>query len=87
MQAFDDIFEIWPSLSAMAADLDQLEDTVYRWRRRGRVPEDIWSRLIEKAALRGKLVAPSDLMRLNGTIKRRGRPRGKKNCVEGEAVA
>lgn len=75
MQAIDDIFGIWPSLREMAEDLGQLEDTVYRWKQRGRIPEDAWPGIIEKAAGREKLVTASQIMRFNAPIARRGRPR------------
>ena len=75
MQALQDIFEIWPSLSEMADDLGQLEDTVYRWKQRGRIPEDVWPSVIEKAAVRERLVTASQIMKFNAPIARRGRPR------------
>lgn len=76
MQAIEDIFAIWPSLGEMAEDLGQLEDTVYRWKQRGRIPEDVWPSIIEKAAAREKLVTASQIMRFNAPIQKRGRPRG-----------
>lgn len=75
MQAIADIFAIWPSLREMAEDLGQLEDTVYRWKQRGRIPEDMWPAVIEKAAGREQLVTASQIMKLNAPIARRGRPR------------
>lgn len=75
MQALEDIFSIWPSLREMADDLGQLEDTVYRWKQRGRIPEDMWPSIIEKAAGREKLVTASQIMKFNAPILRRGRPR------------
>lgn len=75
MQAIEDIFGIWPSLRQMAEDLGQLEDTVYRWKQRGRIPEDVWPTIIEKAAVREKLVTASQIMKCNAPILRRGRPR------------
>lgn len=73
MQAIDDIFGIWPSLGEMAKDLGQIEDTVYRWKMRGRIPEDVWPTVIEKAAAREQLVTASQIMRFNAPIKKRGR--------------
>lgn len=75
MQAIQDIFGIWPSISEMAADLGQLEDTVYRWKQRGRIPEDAWPMVIAKAAERESPVTASQIMRFNAPIARRGRPR------------
>lgn len=76
MQAIDDIFKIWPTLGEMADDLGQLEDTVYRWKQRGRIPEDAWPMVIAKASEREKPVTASQIMRFNAPIARRGRPRG-----------
>lgn len=81
MQVIDDIFAIWPSLRQMAEDLGQLEDTVYRWKQRGRIPEDVWPALIAKAAAREKLLTAAQIMRCNAPILRRGRPRTKKKPV------
>ena len=75
MQVIHDIFAIWPSLRHMAEDLNQLEDTVYRWHKRGRIPEDVWPEVIAKAAKHEKLVTAQMLMSLNAPIGRRGRPR------------
>lgn len=75
MQAIDDVFAIWPSLSEMADDLGQRFDTVYRWKRAGRIPQEHWERVIERAATREKLVTASMLLSLSEPFKRRGRPR------------
>lgn len=76
MQELCDIFAIWPSIKQMAEDLGQLEDTVYRWKKRGRIPEDMWPALIEKAAGHEQLVTAQQLMKFNTAPKKRGRPRG-----------
>lgn len=65
MQALQDIFAIWPSLQAMASDLDEKYDTVKRWRNRGRIPATVWPKLIEKAARREHLVTAAQLLQLN----------------------
>jgi hypothetical protein len=59
----------------MAEDLGQLEDTVYRWKQRGRIPEDVWPSLIAKAAARERLLTAAQIMKFNAPILRRGRPR------------
>lgn len=81
MQAIEDIFGIWDSIEAMAIDINQLPDTVYRWKVRGRIPEDMWPGIIEKAALRERLVTAQQLMVLNAPIKKRGRHRGRPPVV------
>ena len=75
MQEIGDIFEIWESITEMADDINQLPDTVYRWKVRGRIPEDMWPRVIGAAAMRKKTVTAQMLLRLNAPIKRRGRKR------------
>jgi hypothetical protein len=75
MQEFEDIFAIWDSIRDMADDINQLPDTVFRWKLRGRIPEDAWPKIIERAAAREKLITASQIMKLNAVIKRRGRPR------------
>ena len=75
VHSIDDIFGIWVSLEAMALDLVQLEDTVYRWKKRGRIPEDMWPTVIEKAAKHERLVTAQQLMKFNASIAKRGRPR------------
>jgi hypothetical protein len=59
----------------MAEEIGELEDTIYRWRKRGRIPEEAWPKIIEKAAKHEKLVTAQQLMNLNGPVGRRGRPR------------
>lgn len=75
MQVIQDIFGIWPSLRQMAGDIGEIEDTVYRWKRSGRIPERVWPLVIEKAAKRETLVTAAQLMSLNRQPKRRGRKR------------
>jgi len=65
MQELQDIFAIWPSIQAMANDLDEKYDTVKRWRNRGRIPATVWPKLIEKAARREQLVTATQLLELN----------------------
>jgi hypothetical protein len=75
MQAIQDIFAIWPSISVMASDLEQLPDTVFRWRKKGRIPVDVWPKIIEMAARREVLVTATQLMNMNVEAPPRGRPR------------
>lgn len=74
MQELRDIFGIWPSLQAMADDIGQKADTVYRWKRSGRIPEQHWPAVIQKAALREHHVTANHLLAANRTPKMRGRP-------------
>jgi hypothetical protein len=78
MQQLQDIFAIWPSISAMADDLDEKPDTVFRWKKRGRIPETAWAKVIEKAAKREQLVTASQLLRFNAPMGQRGQPAHKR---------
>jgi len=71
MQALRDIFAIWPSIKAMADDLDEKPDTVKRWRIRRRIPSDVWPRIIEKAARREQLVTAAQLLDLHAAERRK----------------
>jgi len=53
----------------MAEALDEDYETVRKWRLRKRIPERAWPTLIEKAALREKLLTASQIMKLNGPLK------------------
>lgn len=74
MQALQDIFGIWPDLSSMATAIGQKPDTVYRWSKKGRIPEDSWQSVIDAAVVRGRQLTASDLLAANKPPKLRGRP-------------
>lgn len=74
MQELLDIFEIWPSIKEMAADLNEKYDTVKRWRNRRRIPSDAWPQIIEKAARREQLVTANQLLAFNNAPRRRRSP-------------
>jgi len=75
MQAKDDIFSLWPSISAMADDLGRGYDTVLAWRSRKRIPEDAWPDVIDAAAKRGHTITAGDIFERNAAPKKRGWPR------------
>lgn len=72
MQAFDDIFGIWNSITAMSTAVGENYDTVRKWRSNKRIPETSWRSLIQAAALRGHLLTADDLLRLNTPPPKRG---------------
>jgi len=74
MQALREIFAIWPDMATMAAEIDQKVDTIYHWRRAGRIPEGHWPVVIEKAARRERLITMADLHAANRPAKQRGHP-------------
>lgn len=47
------IIDLWPSLSAFAADLGVQYGTAKAMRRRGSIPATYWAAVVSKAALRG----------------------------------
>ena len=66
MEEIEDIFTVWPSQAEMARELGVPYQTVAKWHQRGRIPQEAWSRIIECAALREKLITVADLLRVNG---------------------
>jgi hypothetical protein len=72
MQAIHDIFALWPSISAMANDLNENSDTVLRWKYRGRIPEPAWPKVIERSAALGQPVTAEFLLAVNTPMKQRG---------------
>jgi hypothetical protein len=55
------IFDIWPSLAALAKDMGSPYQTVVAWKRRGRIPADRDLDLIEAARRRGALVTLEEM--------------------------
>ena len=78
MQAQRDIFEIWGGYPTLAVELDEKPDTVYRWRKRRRIPEWVWPDLIESAASRGVELTADELLRFNHS-QGRARQKNRKN--------
>lgn len=82
MQAIDDIFELWPDLTAFAAAVGQKRDTVYRWQRSGRIPDTAWDDVIAAAKKLGKKLTVEQLHSANRPSRQRGAP-AHKNGGEG----
>lgn len=57
----DTIFDLWPSLAALASDLDRPYPTVAAWKQRGSIPAKYDSALIFAARARGKELSLEDL--------------------------
>lgn len=55
------IFQIWPKLTDLAADLGMSYQTVAAWKRRGRIPAEYDLRLIDAARRRGGQLTLSTL--------------------------
>ena len=45
MKTFSEIIANWPSLNALADDLDVMPNTVAVWKHRGRIPSRYWAAL------------------------------------------
>jgi hypothetical protein len=74
MGSINSIFSIWPDLGEMASALGQKPDTVYRWKRSGRIPETAWMQVISAAAHRERLLTIKDLYEANRPARQRGKP-------------
>lgn len=72
MQALDDIFAIWPDISTLATALQEEPDTVYRWKKRHRIPERVWPGVITAALGRGKVLTIADMHAANRPPHKRG---------------
>lgn len=65
MEAIQDIFEIFGSLSEMAVALDLPYQTVAKWSQRRRIPSDYWAAVIEAAKIRGHKVTFAQIATAN----------------------
>ena len=59
---FQDIIDLWPSMSVMASDLMVEYDTVRKWKERGRVPQEYFQALIDAAKSRKIRLKAADLV-------------------------
>lgn len=74
MQAIDDIFRIWPTTAALAAAIGAKSDTVRKWKKFGRVPQEAWAPLILAASRLGRQITVAHICAVNTPMKKRGRP-------------
>lgn len=74
MQALQDIFGIWDSIPLMAVAIGAKPDTVRKWKKHERIPEDSWQAVIDAALVRGRSLSAGDLLAANRAPKQRGRP-------------
>ena len=86
MQESLNIFAIWPDYSDLAADIDQKVDTVFRWTKRHRIPEDAWEAVIAAAARRGHALSATQILEFNAPMKRRGRPAHKVRAIRRKRI-
>jgi len=72
MQTIDDIFRVWPSTTVMAEEIGEKPDTVFRWSKRGRIPEHAWGAVIESARRRKQRITAKQILDLNAPMRPRG---------------
>lgn len=91
MQALSDIFDVFGSprdaVRHLAEAIGEKVDTVYRWRRSGRIPERSWTAVIAAVGAKGRELTATDLLAANRTPKQRGRPAHKIRSKRTEARA
>lgn len=79
VQGIQDIFtKVWPSVRALAEDINEEYDTVLRWRLKKRIPQDAWPKVIAKSAARNQPITADQLLSLCAPMKQRGRPAHKR---------
>jgi hypothetical protein len=81
MQALQDIFGLWPSISVMAESIGAKTDTVRKWKKSGRIPEDSWEVVIDAAGMKGATLTIADLHAANRPSRPRGRPAHKVRSI------
>jgi hypothetical protein len=59
---FQDVIDLWPSMSCLAEDLEVEYDTVRKWRDRGRVPQEYFQSIIDAARKRRIRLKAADLV-------------------------
>jgi hypothetical protein len=52
VRTFVDVIDQWPSIMAMAEDLEEKPSTVSKWRQRNRIPPEHWRLLVQRARRR-----------------------------------
>lgn len=74
VQAIGDIFQIWPDTAAFATAIGQKIDTVYKWKRSGRIPDTAWDAIIVAAGEQGTVLTIAEIHAANRPALQRGRP-------------
>jgi len=69
-----DIFKLWDSTTVFAKAISAKPDTVRKWKKFGRIPQDAWPSVIVAAALKGCELTVEDIIAANTPMKQRGRP-------------
>jgi hypothetical protein len=76
LRDISEVFSLWPSTKVMAEEIEELPDTVNRWRSRGRIPEEALTKVVRYGQAKTEAMLSVELLlRLNTPMRRRGRPR------------
>lgn len=67
MKTFNDVIELWPSVSDLASDLAVPYGVAKQWRRRNSIPADRWASLIDAARSRGFAITADALAEIART--------------------
>lgn len=89
MQAVQDIFALWPTISEFAQAIDANPDQVRKWKKFRRIPQESWQSVIDAAQKRGVTLTIETIVSANAPMKPRGRPparRAKRIRAEARAV-
>jgi|GEM_PF-4655105 len=89
IDSIESLFSLWSSLSELAEAIQAKPDTVRKWRKHQRIPQDSWLAVIKAARRRGVRLTADDLLALSAPMGRRGRPahrRSRSRTARREAV-
>ncbi len=65
MKTIQDVFDLWDPLSSLARELDELPDTVKKWKHRGAIPPRCWAGVCRAAKSKGASLSVQALMELH----------------------
>jgi len=74
MRQIHEIFGLWNSVTEMATAISAKPDTVRKWKKFNRIPQDAWRSVIDAAVVKGAELTVDDIMAANEPMKQRGRP-------------
>ena len=66
VENYEDVIGQWPSVTALATDMDEKPATVQKWKQRNRIPAEKWSGLLAAARKRRIQLDESTLVRIAG---------------------
>jgi hypothetical protein len=78
---FTGVIALWPSASALAADLNLPPSTIRAWKSRNHIPPDVWRGMVQSASNHG--IRGLTYVILTGLASRNGKTRGKPDVRDG----